>query len=256
MIRKGVNETNTSPYKTVSGDYFGADGSFPATLQRNERYLLTIQNDEGDRRDVGYWMATEPDAGIRPITVGEIEPPPVPEDEGYVAQVQTTESGGETYILFKYRDTAISVDNISVSIYERGDRSNTIYTESLHNPGKTYYANATVPGSSNVSVYIVNWTTYRNGTEVGQATPVQVGETVGVEFPLGDPWPGTLGFILIMFLPTLGGGRYAPEGTMATVSIAGMLMATATVDIDPTFWTLGAIVATSMIAVKYYGGAR
>lgn len=254
MIQKAVNETNQSTYRTIAGDYFGADGSFPVMLERDQRYLLTIKNADGDERDLGFWQATDPEAGIRTLTVGEVRPPPVPDDKGYIAQVQTNEVGNDTYILFNYNDTYEEVSNFQLRVYERGDPSNEIYSDTNFNPGSTYHKNISVPSNSNVSTWLVNWSAERDGVTIGSTTPVQVGEMKISDFPLGAPWPGTLGFIVILLIPTLGGGRYAPEGAVATVAVAGMLMATSIVTIEPTFWVLAALVAASMVGVKYWGG--
>ena len=249
-IQKGITDSNTTTYQTIAGDYFGADGSFPVALERNQRYLLSIENTDGDRRDVGYWMATVEDAGIRVIDVGQIQPPPRPEDEGWVAQVQSKDAGTSRYVLFKYRDSAYNVSELSLRIYERGNKSNEVLDMTATDVGQEYYRNVSLPESD--ATWMVAWNATRNGEQVGQVIPVE-GSRVAPEFPLGAPWPGTLGLLSIMFVVTLGGGSYMPEGLMAASGISGMLMVLQIVNIEPTFWMLAALVSTSAIGVKYWG---
>jgi len=63
--------TNTTEYRTISGDRVGADGEFPTILVDSERYRLRVENDAGEQRVLGSY--TVQGARISPIPIGEVE---------------------------------------------------------------------------------------------------------------------------------------------------------------------------------------
>jgi hypothetical protein len=71
FVQKPITRNNTTEYRTISGDRFGADGEFPTQLVDNERYRLVVENDEGEQRVLGSY--TVQGAEIAPLTIGEVE---------------------------------------------------------------------------------------------------------------------------------------------------------------------------------------
>lgn len=68
-VERSLNGT----YKPVLGDYFGANGQFPAELAYNERHLLTLVNTEtGATRDLGTYTPLSSDAQSLEVSVSGV----------------------------------------------------------------------------------------------------------------------------------------------------------------------------------------
>jgi hypothetical protein len=234
-IQRSINDS--TDYRTVAADYFGATSAFSTFLQTDQRYRIIIENDQGDRRTLGSY--TPVSAGVEPL---KIEGVGLYEDSqaGYIANASARRlDTGQRQVVVRYRDPANATSDYSVRVYERGNESNVTYSEQVSGPVENYSAYVDVENSTN---YVVNWSATRGGQQVGGARPVG-GADLGLRIPLPAQWLGTIGLTIIVFVGSLAGERYATHLALAVVAFAGVLMYLAVVDIFLPLWWAGLLIA-------------
>ena len=70
-VQRALNKSDTTRYRTITSDQFGASNEFAVTLEQDIRYRLVVENADGDTRVLGGYIASgdDPDA-VLPI--GEV----------------------------------------------------------------------------------------------------------------------------------------------------------------------------------------
>lgn len=71
FIQKPITRNNSTEYRTISGDFIGADGEFPTVLVDSERYRVVVENEAGEKRVLGAY--TVQGADIARLTIGEVQ---------------------------------------------------------------------------------------------------------------------------------------------------------------------------------------
>lgn len=72
-VEKPIEVNNSTTYQTIAGDTFGSTASFPAVLQRDERYRLRVETADGSsQRILGAY--TVYGATVEPLQIQRIEP--------------------------------------------------------------------------------------------------------------------------------------------------------------------------------------
>lgn len=72
-IEKPITANNTTEYRTIAGDTFGASGRFPAVLQEDSRYRLRVEAQDGsNERVLGFYSVYEPT--LETIRIQRVEP--------------------------------------------------------------------------------------------------------------------------------------------------------------------------------------
>jgi hypothetical protein len=237
---------NSTTYKTVAADYFGATSAFSTFLQTDQRYRLVVENDEGDRRTLGSYTPVA--AGEEPLRIEGVglyrE-----SQAGIIANASTRRinNGTQRQVVVRYRDPAAATSSYTVAVYERGNESNVAYTEQVSGPVQNYSAYVDVENSTN---YVVNWSATRNGQQIGGLRPVGGGD-LGLRIPLPTQWLGTIGLVIIVFVGSLAGERYATHLALSVVAFAGVLMYLAVIDLFvPGWWGALVIAAGGHLAQR------
>jgi len=110
---------NGTSYKTVVGDYFGANGEFPAELAFNKRHRLTLLNTEtGETRDLGTYTPLSSGPQDLAVTVnGQIE---VVGGSGSVAIKPTASRLPDRNLTLdvSVRNGSAPLDSYSMSVYK------------------------------------------------------------------------------------------------------------------------------------------
>lgn len=116
---------NGTSYKTVVGDYFGANGEFPAQLAFNKRHRLTLRNTEtGETRDLGTYTPLSSGPQDLAVTVsGQIE---VVGGSGSVAIKPTASRLPDRNLTLdvSVRNGSAPLDSYTMSIYKISDGTN------------------------------------------------------------------------------------------------------------------------------------
>jgi len=234
-IQRSIN--NSTTYRTVAADYFGATSSFATFLKTDQRYRIIIENDQGDRRTLGSYTPVA--AGVEPLKIEGVGLYQESQD-GYIANASTRMvTDTQRQVVVRYRDPAAATSDYTVQIYERGNESNVTYTEQVTGPVENYSAYVDVKNNTN---YVVNWSATRNGQQIGGVRPVGGGD-LGLRIPLPDQWLGTIGLVIIVFVGSLAGERYATHLALSVVAFAGVLMYLAVIDIFLPLWWASLLIA-------------
>lgn len=125
-IQKPINVSGTTTYQTIHADEFGAEG-VTAELEQGQRYRLKVENTEGVVQVVGPYRADVSETvTVRPgtpqIEIGELT-------DGW----GTASSLDNTTLSYRYADPDGETDELTVVIYERGNKSNLLV------PNETYF---------------------------------------------------------------------------------------------------------------------
>ena len=227
----GSNETE---YRVISGDNFGASGSFPATLQTRERYRLRVRNGP-NQRVVGSYTATISQVEEIRIQGLTLE---APEGQTYATLTNITSVNKQRQLNFKYRDESNTTDQFSVTIVERAS-GNVTYTDTVTDAPINDYAVYSVP-LENDTAYIVRWNATRDGQQINGSTLVG-GQ--GIDIPLDPDWLGSAAMILIVFVMSLAGRRKHTFIAIGAVGVAGIMMWLEAIVILEPLWFLAAVVA-------------
>jgi hypothetical protein len=235
-VQRPIN--NSTTYKTVAADYFGATSAFSTFLQTDQRYRLIVENDQGDRRTLGSYTPVA--AGVEPLRIEGVSL--YRESQaGITANASTrfVNNSTQRQVVVRYRDPAAATSSYTVEVYERGNESNVTYSEQVTGPVQNYSAYVDVENSTN---YVVNWSATRGGQQISGARPVGGGD-LGLRIPLPAQWLGTIGLTILVFVGSLAGERYATHLALAVVAFAGVLMYLAVVDIFLPLWWAGLLIA-------------
>lgn len=71
IVEKPITRNGQTEYRTISGDYVGADGRFPTILVDSQRYRIRVENDAGEQRILGSYVVQGAD--LARLTIGDVE---------------------------------------------------------------------------------------------------------------------------------------------------------------------------------------
>jgi len=250
IIRRALNTTATSGLRwtTISGDYFGATNEHETYLRFERRYRLIIENQDGDQRVIGSYMATD-EQNPKQIVIREIviDPPNGTDYYGTAWMNDESESDGNSTVWFSYSDPSNETSSLTATIHERGNESNVLATVSETDVG-SFAWNRDVPDST---AWVVNWTAERNGETIHQTVPV--GNKGSFPIPMDPVW---LNRFILVFLPitaALASERVATIGALTLVAITGMLMLLQWYSVNPALWMGALLIALGGHALAISG---
>lgn len=224
-------------YQVITGDTFGPSGSFPATLEQNERYRLRIQN-LPNQRVLGGFTATRSE--VEEIVIRNIDLQP-PDGQPYaVLRNVTRGADGERDLTFKYLDESTDTTELNVRIINVSS-GNAVYEDHVQKALIQEYAAYGID-LKNDTRYAVEWNVTRDGEEISGRIPVGGGRAP-VNIPLDGDWLGSAGVIVIAFIGALGDSRKNTYIAITTVGFAAVLMWFSIVKILVPLWFLAALIA-------------
>ncbi|WP_435360396.1 MerC domain-containing protein [Haloarchaeobius sp. DFWS5] len=123
IIQKALNVSGSESlvWRTIAGDDFAADETFPVTLAYQERYRILVRNEDGDERNLGSFIPTE--GGRRVLTIGSVSWQP-PEGDSVLFNVTHDKPANVVKVAV---DGDESFDSLRVLLYERGNRSAPVF---------------------------------------------------------------------------------------------------------------------------------
>jgi hypothetical protein len=235
VLKRALTVNGSTEREIISGGSFDAEGVYPVTLAARERYQVIVRNDDGDRRVLGS-KDVRGDQQI-PLKIGEVDVSP-PSTQPYAFRIREGETdGGEPRLKIDFADPAQQTRNYRLRVWERHNPENLYLEYEASGPLGNATVYETVPNKS----VVVNFTAERGGQRIAAQYPI--GGGLGVDIPLDPRWLGTFGLILIAFVSALAAPQWAGQIAVATVSIAGMLMALRVVMIPVQFWFASGLVA-------------
>lgn len=158
----------------VAGDRFSADNRADVTLAGNRTYRLTVRNTNGDVRSLGDFRGTQNfENTIIELTVSSADTLDVQPDGEYgwdATYLKGTDSTDPTIEFdFATADDA-TADQFVLTIYERGNESNTIYERNYGSVNTVNHIEVLTENQSE-KTWVVKWSAKINGEqESGEKT--------------------------------------------------------------------------------------
>lgn len=222
FIQRALNVSDETAYRTVASEEVGVDG-YTETLEQNQRYRIIVENEDGDRRVLGKFSATESRDVI--LTVEEVEFN-LGADEDAVSwnfSHSVTDEGEPSesqVVTFGFEDEAERTTNLEVVIFERGNPSNELHNETYPGPLGTIVISEPVDTEDFNAEWEVEFTAERNPTLHGGTV---VGPRGVLDIPLNDTWQQVIAIGMILVVAGLGSQINAPAVGVATSGVAGIM---------------------------------
>ena len=211
-ITKDFDEdgTNETKYQVISGDTVGSSREFPATLARDERYRLRVQNDQGDTRLLGSYVVrgqATPTITIGRVTVGSGE------GFGYAADLQQfyndTDGDGyeEEFVRIVYEDEDARTEQLRYEVVDQSDGT-VVLSDTIGGPIGTHTQVTQVAENKTSSTYELDWEASRqtdNGTTETISGERFAGDIPAIadQLPIDAKWLSLLGYISIVAIAGL-----------------------------------------------------
>lgn len=171
FIQKGINTTGTIEWQTIAGDTFGADGTFQTYLEKDQRYNLSIRNEEGRRLNLGAYRARS--NGTVGVEVTENEPVqinPVNATVTFEPDVGRISAENGTWV-----NTTIDANDDNLTSYTvtatvvNGSTTTTLFTTTGSNPSfETIARQVNLSGRAGSTLHINATYTLANGASETQ----------------------------------------------------------------------------------------
>lgn len=187
IIERSI-EGNGNDWETIYSDAFGTEG-VSTELQQDERYRISIENEER-RQTLGPYRATLSESVTISPESGTIEV-----DSQGSWEVGANYANDEIHVQFQEPES--QTDSISVSIFERGNRSNTLVENDVYTNPSDLQLEYAVPNQYNDSGWIVEITR----ESAGESTTVSftVGPTLETVPENLDPlWRNVISVVIIL----------------------------------------------------------
>jgi hypothetical protein len=257
-VQKALNTTNTDglEWQTVTGDYFGADGSFPTQLLYQQRYRLVIRNSQGDRRVLGNFIPTE--SGSFPVEIGKIVWDP-PEGESVYATSETrnlSDNADHTYnnssseVFVEYYDSEDATTKLTINVSVRGNES--LYSATVYDVQSHTESIPLTATQANKSL-VVNVTAERTGEDFEHTW--QHGTPGNVDTGADRGWLSLGAQVTLLALVGLVAGSMPKKGGLVVVPAAFGVSWMGWWQIHPASLSMMGVIALFSAARSRGGGA-
>lgn len=175
LVQRAINQSkyNTGgvAWLTISGDRTGAANELVVQLQQNTRHRLKVSNDD-ETRIVGSYTPVGDDAVTLRPTAPSIN---VSAEGTYIwnATQINTSSGGR--IEFEFYDPNSSTTDLTLFIYERGNKSNSFVNQTVSGPLGYAKVTQTLTEAESDKAWVVYFNATRDGSEISDSTVVSKG---------------------------------------------------------------------------------
>jgi len=250
-VQKPINKSGTTDWKTIHGEEFGVDG-VTTNLKKDQRYRLIVQNDDGDTRVLGTYVSDANETVV--LTVGTVEGDFVSGVDGYKYNATWDNETGTPRVKFQYNDPNSSTSAITIEIYERGNKSNVLFTKQTFDNGP--YGNLSVSEFVDKGEYDTEWVVEVTVERNGETHKIR--EIVGPRNPLLLEMPDYLKvFISIGSIWLVAGLFSRLNGKFGGLVVAGMGAMFYFVGLVPGYLGGGVVALTMLTAgVLFIRGAR
>lgn len=246
IIQRALNVSGMLQWQTVAGDFFGATNEFPIYLRYNQRYNLIIENADGDRRDIGSYVAAD-ENNPKPVQIKSIivDPPEGQEYYGTAWIEDPTDNDGEKDLRFTYTDPAEQTSSITLRIYERGNQSHELVNKTVPVSGTSYAYTYTLNASKGETevAWQVEWSADRADTDPNPGGSFPIGQTGSIPIPMDPEWLVRFGIVALPVVAAMAGERWATYGAIGCVVFAGLLAVTGIWQIPVVLWIAGLVIA-------------
>jgi hypothetical protein len=227
-ISRAIDTPDSPPdeeeYVIVAGDVIGGQLTFETELQQDVRYRVSIENGQGDVRQLGRFTARVDQ--VVELTVTGLDVGFDDSDRG--VQIRTAgeiiDEGNKT-LQFALVDLSEQTTNIDVKLVEIGNESNVLDESATPGPVGTFQFTVPVSGDDAEKEWKFVYSYDRDGATVtGERIPGQ--ESFPLLTELDDGWANIFGVALIIVIGGLFSVANIKAGVIVVPAIAGFLFIT------------------------------
>ncbi|MCO8266635.1 Ig-like domain-containing protein [Haloferax sp. AB510] len=244
-IERPIERNGTIEWRVVTGDYFGADSVFKTTLEKDQRYRLVIENDDGDRRELGAYIAAA--NGTAPLDVGTIQWQ-APKGDTYQWDAFVDENISALRVM--YSDPEDETTSFDVVVHERGDPNETLF-ESDGTNLSSFQRTEPLSQSELEQDWVVNITLERNSQTITIDEPISSTASIRTPVPIDTRWATLAGLVLLVALAAAFPSTLSRVGAVAVVSVATGITWLGWVDIPMSVIGLSGAVALLGLAASF-----
>lgn len=215
LVRRPISTgANSSSYRTIWGDIFGADQEASPQLEPGVRYRVVVESPSGAQRSFGTYRPTS--SKVIDLNVGEIDIG-APGDAGYAFNAWTMDDGSK--IRISYRDREALTSELELTVHEANDEGNVLFGPETVQEPERYQETITVPADQqNVSRWVVDYTIRRDGEAItGEHAVGGVGR---LDVPVSWTLLQTVSLYGLLLLAGLFGGAAGRAGAVVLVVVA------------------------------------
>ncbi|QIB75717.1 Ig-like domain repeat protein [Halogeometricum borinquense] len=226
-IERAVNTSSGLEWVTVSGDFFGAEGRFEATLEKDHRYRIRIVGEHNSSRVLGAYTATR--KGTVTLNVGQVSWNVEDNTQAIrhsAAYIDLTDGNEEPngVVHFQYHDPTQNTSKLRVIIHAANNSSNEIMNSTYTEGYGTFSLNKTVSGNLTETDWEVTWYAYNSSNAVIESSnDLADGKRYVIENPIGPKWTPVIVTCLFLFVGMLFGGRLSSIGSLAVTGVAAVM---------------------------------
>ena len=220
QISRPIERDGDIRFEALAGDEFGV-GGFSTTLEQGERYQIRIQNDAGETRELGDFVAARDE--LRELQVGELEweiGDSRGEEERLTIASDRFEDDGDEFVRFRINDSAGELRNAEVLIHQLGNDSNVLH-QSSHSGERISVTEPLNAEQQNVTGWVVQYRADRQATgERIEGQEIIGGGGYSIPMPGGQDTTALFSGLLLAFVGGFFSARVADIGVIVVPSLA------------------------------------
>ncbi|WP_239638471.1 Ig-like domain-containing protein [Haloferax volcanii] len=244
-VERPIERNGSLDWRVVTGDYFGADSVFKTTLEKDQRYRLVIENDDGDRRELGAYIAAV--NGTAPLDVGTIQWQ-APKGDTYQWDAFVDDEMSALRVM--YSDPEDETTDFDIVVHERGNASNVLFESTATNLS-SFQRTEPLSQSELEQDWAVNITLERNSQMITIDEPISSAASIRTPVPIDTRWATLGGLVLLVALAAAFPSTLSRVGAVAVVSVATGITWLGWVDIPMSVIGLSGAVALLGLAASF-----
>jgi hypothetical protein len=220
----------------IHSELFGPLNRVDVILTQGERYQLSVDGPTATR-SLGGFTASESETVPVVIEGRDFGLPP---DGAFAIDANLVEQNSINFITVTFADPTENTSELEVEIFERGNRSNVIFSENVSGPLGNYSAQVAISDNQTAQVFIANFTGVRNGEQFTAEIPVGGDSLIALP---GGPVLTALVLIGLTLVAALYSGPFAALGSIVLVLVSGGAILFGWLPISPLIWFAALVVA-------------
>jgi methionine-rich copper-binding protein CopC len=258
QIERSVNTTDSpageEEYVTVAGDVIGTQLTFSTTLEQDVRYRVSVENDQGDRRNLGSFVL-QGDRVINLIISGKEVGVPIPPDEPVLDVSQSIDDqSGDKSVSLSYIDAAQKTESVTIRVVNADNSSDVldVYNATAGPYGTVTYQQ-TFTGADADKILIANVTATRQGEQVTLTKPFGVG-MFPIDIPMSQEWKQIFGIGFLITIGAIFSRANARIGALVLPGVAALLYVTGILNGAITLLAIGMAFTVAVLINLAFGG--
>lgn len=219
FVKRPLEVNGSTTYQTVVASDFGAAAEVTTDLEQDVRYRLVVKNDDGDRQVLGTYTATVSETvTLRPssLELNYTDGEPYSWDAGFI-----NDTAGPR-LTFEFSDPARETTNLRITIYEKGNESNTLggYPVTYSGPLGNVSISEPLTSEQADKEWVIRWEADRNGNTISAQ---QGASDITVQLAELDPWwQQAFGFAVLLITGGVFSRANVGVGAMTVALIGGV----------------------------------